>query len=72
MWNTIRRWRTWIVNLLAAVLLVLPEILQAFAGFNWGEIVPPRYLPFVTLGLVVVNILMRPRAAVLPHEAEDK
>lgn len=72
MWNTLRRWRTWIVNLVAAALLVLPDIAQAFAGLNWGDLISPKYLPFVTLALVLVNILMRPRAAVLPHEADDK
>lgn len=70
MWNTFRRWRTWIVNVLAAVVLFLPDLLNALAGFDWGSIIPHQYLPYITLALIVVNIWMRPRAAVLPHEDE--
>lgn len=64
------RWRTWIVNVFAAVVLVLPELLQALAGFNWGGLVPPQYLPYVTLAIVILNIWMRPRPAVLPSDPE--
>lgn len=70
MWNTLRRWRTWIVNALAGVLIILPEILQALAGYNWGGIVPAEYLPYVSLAVVILNIAMRPHPAVLPNDPE--
>lgn len=68
--DILRRWRTWIFNVLAALVLFLPDILQALAGFNWGSIVPPQYLPWVTLAIVIVNIWMRPRAAAIPSDPE--
>lgn len=71
MWDTLRRWRTWIVNALAGLLLVLPDLVSAFAGYNWNGIVPEQYMPYVTLAIIVLNIWMRPRPAVLPREADD-
>lgn len=71
MWDTLRRWRTWIVNSLAAVLLVLPDLMSAFVGFNWNGVVPESWMPYVTLALIVLNIWMRPRPAVLPEEARE-
>lgn len=72
MWNTLRRWRTWIVNGLAALLLVLPDVLNALAGFDWSGIVPARYMPLVTLAIIILNVWMRPRPAVLPHDDEAR
>ncbi|MDW9880479.1 hypothetical protein GOA90_25155 [Sinorhizobium meliloti] len=72
MWNTLRRWRTWIVNTLAAVLLILPDILAALSGFDWGSVVPAKYLPYLTLAVIVLNVWMRPRPAVLPSDEEAK
>jgi hypothetical protein len=68
----LRRWRTWIVNALAGLVLVLPDIIQALAGVNWGEIVPPKYLPLFTAAVIVANVWMRPRPAVLPSDPEAK
>lgn len=70
MWDTLRRWRTWIVNAFAALILVLPDIMAAFAGYNWNGVVPEKYMPYVTLAIIVLNIWMRPRPAVLPGDAE--
>lgn len=64
MWDTLRRWRTWIVNLLFGVILT-PDLILALAGYNWGLIVPQNYMPLVTLAIIVVNVLMRPRPAVI-------
>jgi hypothetical protein len=68
--KTLRRWRTWIFNILAAVALALPDILQQLGGVYWGDIIPPQYLPYFTIAVVLVNIWMRPRAAVLPDDDE--
>ncbi|MDX0262442.1 hypothetical protein GOC60_14765 [Sinorhizobium meliloti] len=72
MWNTLRRWRTWIVNTLAALLLILPDILAALSGFDWGSVVPAKYLPYLTLAVIVLNVWMRPRPAVLPDDEEAR
>lgn len=68
--KTLRRWRTWIFNAAAAAALMLPDILQALAGVYWGDIIPPKYLPYFTLFVVLVNVAMRPRGAVLPDDDE--
>lgn len=70
MLKTLARWRTWLFNALAAGVILLPEILTALAGYNWGEIIPEKYMPLVTLTIIVVNIWMRPRPAVLPSDIE--
>jgi len=72
MWDTLRRWRTWIFNVVAGVLLILPDLLTAFAGYDWSSILPAHWTPWVTLGIIVVNILMRPRPAVLPSDPEAR
>lgn len=64
------RWRTWIVNILASVLLVLPLVLEAFAGFDWGLVVPPQYVPLVGVAVALLNIWMRPRPAVRASDPE--
>jgi len=71
LWDTIRRWRTWIVNTLAAALIAVPDIMSAFAGVNWNGLLPDDWMPYATLALVVLNIWMRPRAAVLPEETRE-
>lgn len=72
LWNAVRRFRTWIFNVAAAIVLVLPDILNALVGYNWGAILPPSYLPYVTIVILVVNVLMRPRPAVLPSDPEAR
>lgn len=69
--ETFIRWRTWIVNVLFGV-IISPEIILAISGFDWGTIIPPEYLPFITLAVLVINIWMRPRPAVLPTDPEVK
>jgi len=70
MWNTLRRWRTWIFNAVAGAVVLIPEVLSALAGFNWGTVIPPQYMPYLTIAIIAVNILMRPRPAVLPGDPE--
>lgn len=64
------RWRTWIVNSAAAIVIVLPDILYALLGFNWGEIIPQEYMPYVTLIILILNVWMRPRPAVISSDVE--
>lgn len=70
--ETIIRWRTWIVNTLAAVLLVLPDILNGLVGYDWSAVVPINYMPYVTLAILILNIWMRPRPAAMAHDPEVK
>jgi hypothetical protein len=69
LWDHLRRWRTWLVNVVFAVLLS-PELINALLGFDWATIIPRQYMPYVSLAVIVLNVWMRPRPAVLPHDPE--
>jgi hypothetical protein len=72
MWEFLVRWRTWLVNVFAALLLVLPDLLTALLGFDWGTIIPKVYMPYVTLAIIIVNVWMRPRPASVASDPEVK
>lgn len=72
MWEFLVRWRTWLVNVFAALLLVLPDLLTALLGFDWGTIIPKAYMPYVTLAIIIVNVWMRPRPASVASDPEVK
>lgn len=67
--RTLRRWRTYVFNAIAA-LLISPDLYLALVGYDWSLIIPPRLMPYVTLAIILINVLMRPRAAVLPDDPE--
>jgi hypothetical protein len=67
--SLIARWRTWIVNGILAAITVAPELLSAPEIL---AIVPQDYQRYFLAGLFLLNIWMRPRAAVLPSEVEEK
>lgn len=69
LWETLVRWRTWLVNTVFVVLLT-PELLLALLGFDWGTIIPARYMPYVTLAIIILNVWMRPRPAVVASDPE--
>lgn len=69
LWDTLVRWRTWLVNALFAVLLT-PELLVALLGFDWKLIVPPGFMPYVTLAIIILNVWMRPRPAATRDDPE--
>lgn len=69
LWETLVRWRTWFVNVVFAILLT-PELLVALLGFDWGTIIPAQYMPYVTLAVIVLNVWMRPRPAVVASDPE--
>ncbi|MDX8492927.1 hypothetical protein RFN29_15215 [Mesorhizobium sp. VK22B] len=68
--KTLRRWRTWIFNTVAGLAVAVPQILDQLGGVYWGDVISPKYLPYFTLFVLLVNIWMRPRAAVLPDDDE--
>jgi hypothetical protein len=71
LWNTLRRWRTWLVNVVFAILLS-PELINALLGFDWATIIPRQYMPYVSRAVIILNVWMRPRAAALPSDPEVK
>lgn len=65
--ESVVRFRTWLVNLLLAALVVAPDLL------NSSEIlalIPAEYQRWVIAGGFLINIWMRPRPAVLPSDPE--
>ena len=61
----IARWRTWIVNVALAGLVVLPEVMRAPEIL---AIIPDSYRNIVIAAMFLLNIWMRPRPAVLPSD----
>ena len=66
-WETLVRWRTWLVNLFASLLIVLPELLNAPEVL---AVVPVEYQKYVFVAALLLNILMRPRAAAVKDDPE--
>ena len=71
LWAFLRRFRTWLFNILAALVVVLPEVVSALAGHDWRAIVPPEYMPYVTAAIIVINVLMRPRPAAIKEKGGE-
>lgn len=69
LWENLVRWRTWIVNVIFGVILT-PELILVLIGADWGAIVPKGWLPYIAIANAVLNVWMRPRAAVLPTDPE--
>lgn len=69
--ETLARWRTWLVNVVFAILLS-PELVNALLGFDWATIIPRQYMPWVSLAVIVLNVWMRPRPAALASDPEVK
>lgn len=67
----LKRFRTWVFNILAAVVIVIPDILQALAGNDWSGVVPSRFMPYVTAAIVIVNVLLRPRPAAVKEKPKE-
>jgi hypothetical protein len=63
------RFRTWIVNLTLALLVLLPEVANSPEIL---AIVPKDFQRYFLAGLFLLNIWMRPRPAVLPSDPEAK
>lgn len=68
-WEIFVRWRTWLVNLIASLLILLPELLNAPEVI---ALIPAEYQKYVFVGALVLNIIMRPRPAVMAKDPEVK
>ena len=66
-WETLVRWRTWLVNVSASLLIVLPELLNAPEVI---AVIPVEYQKYVFVAALLLNILMRPRAAATKDDPE--
>lgn len=66
-WEALVRFRTWVVNLFAAALLILPELLNAPEVI---AVVPVQYQKWIFVAALLLNIWMRPRPAVLAKDVE--
>lgn len=66
-WETLVRWRTWLVNLFASLLILLPELLNAPEVI---AVIPVQYQKYVFVAALVLNIIMRPRPAVMADDLE--
>lgn len=70
-WDLLIRWRTYLVNFLF-IAVFTPDVILFFIGFNWGTIIPAKYMPYVILAQGLVNVLMRPRPASRAMDPEVK
>lgn len=66
-WEALVRFRTWVVNLFAAALLILPELLNAPEVI---AVVPIQYQKYVFVAALLLNIWMRPRPAVMKKDVQ--
>lgn len=67
LWEMLVRWRTWVVNSIGALAILLPDLLSAPEVL---AVIPTGYQKYVFLGVFVLNIWMRPRAAHLQSDPE--
>lgn len=65
--ESVVRFRTWLVNLLLAALIVAPDLLNSPEIL---AIIPPEYQRWVIAAGFLINIWMRPRPAVLATDLE--
>lgn len=66
-WEAIVRFRTWIVNLAASLLILLPELLNAPEVL---AVIPLQYQKYVFVAALILNIVMRPRPAATRDDPE--
>lgn len=57
--RNLKGWRTWIVNGLFAILPFIEVVVQVANLTEFKNIVPPQYLPYYALAVVLANMWMR-------------
>lgn len=67
LWEILVRWRTWLVNSIAALLIVLPDLLNAPEVIAF---IPVEYQKYVFLLALLINVWMRPRPAVIKKDLD--
>lgn len=66
-WEALVRFRTWIVNVIASLLILLPELLNAPEVL---AIIPQQHQKYVFVAALILNIIMRPRPAAMAKDPE--
>ena len=66
-WEALVRFRTWLVNLFASALILLPELLNAPEVL---AVIPQQYQKYVFVAALLLNIVMRPRPATMAKDLE--
>jgi hypothetical protein len=59
-WDTLVRWRTYAVNIVLALLFILPEVLNSPEIL---AVIPAEYQRWFLVAAFLVNIWLRPRPA---------
>jgi len=67
LWIAIVRFRTWLVNGVGALMILLPELLNAPEVI---AVIPQQYQKYVFVAALLLNIWMRPRPAVVKADIE--
>lgn len=68
-WEYLVRFRTWLVNLVLAFVIVAPDLLNSAEVL---AIVPAEYQRWIIAAGFLVNIWLRPRPAVMKHDVEAR
>lgn len=66
-WETLVRWRTYFLNIILALLFILPELLNSREIL---AIIPAEYQRWFLVAAFLANIWMRPRPAATKDDPE--
>ena len=66
-WETLVRWRTYLVNIVLALLFIIPELLNSPEIL---AVIPHDYQRWFLVAAFLINILMRPRPASIASDPE--
>ena len=67
LWIAIVRFRTWLVNGIGALLILLPELLNAPEVL---AVIPQQYQKYVFVAALLINIWLRPRPAAVKSDVK--
>lgn len=66
-WDTLVRWRTWLLNATLALAFILPEVLNSPEIL---AVIPSEWQRWFLVGAFLLNIWMRPRPAARAADPE--
>ena len=67
LWIAVVRFRTWLVNGIGALLILLPELLNAPEVL---AVIPQQYQKYVFVAALLINIWLRTRPAVVKSDVK--
>jgi hypothetical protein len=68
LWTWIVRWRTWLLNVLGAFLIALPDLMLFLQSPELMAVLPPGYQKWLALALLAFNVWARPRPAAIKKD----